>query len=298
MGLLKKLSLKGLPDEEIRFPGTLGCPGCGADLALRQASKVLGKNTIMVNSTGCLYVNVLLGATNFPFYHVAFENAASVASGIDVALRSLQKRDDTHVVCFAGDGGTADIGLQALSGAVERGHRLLYICYDNESYMNTGGQRSGTTPWGASTAVTPPGRNWDRLQRPPYLRKDMAKIIAAHGAPYVATASIAYPIDFMQKISKALSINGPTYIHVQTPCPSGWGYPENLTIKVSRLAVQTGVLTLYETEHGRLSITLRISKRKPIEEYTNLQKRFAHLSKEGIRKLQGWVDERCTEFGL
>jgi pyruvate ferredoxin oxidoreductase beta subunit len=295
---LKRLTLKDLEDDEQILPGTMGCQGCGGELALRQATKAFGKNTIMVNATGCLCVNVLMGATKFSFFHVAFENAAAVASGIDTALESLKKRDEYNLVCFAGDGGTADIGFQALSGAIERGHRFLYICYDNESYMNTGGQKSGTTPWGAKTSVTPSGKYWKNLQRPPYLRKDMPKIIAAHGAPYVATASIAYPLDYIKKIKKALSINGPTYIHVNAPCPIGWLFPENLTVKIARLAVQTRIFPLYETELGKIKITVPIPHEKPIKEYLKLQHRFAHISEKDMDDIQSWVDKRYVELGL
>lgn len=296
MALLNKLTLRDISDEELVLPGTSGCIGCGANLALRLSAKILGKNTIMINATGCTTVNVMYGATAFPFYHVAFENAASVASGIDAALKRLRKRDDINLVCFAGDGGTADIGFQALSGAIERGHKFTYMCYDNESYMNTGGQRSGTTPWGATTAVTPMGKFWEKLQRPPYLKKEMPKIIAAHGAPYVATASIAYPIDFMGKVKKALAVNGPAYIHIHCPCPTGWGFPENSTIKIGRLAVQTGAFILYEIDKGKLNVTVRIACRKPIQEYIKLQRRFAHLTQENIMQLQKWIDQRYQDF--
>ncbi len=292
---MNRLKLKDLPDEELIQPGTAGCKGCGATLALRLATKALGKNTVMVNATGCITVSMMYGSPCFPFIHVAFENAAAVASGIDVALRRLGRRENINVICFAGDGGTADIGIQALSGAIERGHKFTYICYDNESYMNTGGQRSGTTPWGTQTTVTPYGKNWSRLQRPLYLKKDLPRIISAHGVPYVATASIAYPIDYIQKVKKALSFDGPTYIHVHTPCPPGWGFNENLTIKVARLAVQTGMFSLYELENGEMNLTLKVVNRRPINEYIKLQRRFNHLTEIETTKLQNWIDEYWKE---
>lgn len=289
---MKALRLKDVTDEELRLPGTSGCAGCGADLALRLVSKATGRNTIMVNATGCMTVNVGMGATEFPFFHVAFENAASVASGIDAALRSMRIRDNLNLVCFAGDGGTADIGLQALSGAIERGHKFTYVCYDNESYMNTGGQKSGTTPWGAATGVTPTGVHWRKLQRSPFLRKELPLIIAAHGAPYVATASVAFPTDLIQKMDMALHTEGPSYVHIHSPCPSGWGYSEHLTVKIARLAVQTGIFNLFEVRNGKVILNSKRPSLTPIEEYIKIQSRFSHLADSDIKELQEWVNNR------
>jgi pyruvate ferredoxin oxidoreductase beta subunit len=294
-GRLQALSNIPLGDEELIQPGTASCPGCGALLALRLAMKVLGKNTILVNATGCMTVALMYGAIECPSVHVSFENAAAIAAGIDVALKRMNKRNHYNIVCFAGDGGTADIGFQSLSGAIERGHDFLYICYDNEAYMNTGGQKSGTTPWGATTSFTPYGKVWEKLQSPLYLRKEMAKIVVAHGVPFVATASIAYPLDYVKKINRALTFKGPTYIHVHCPCPVGWGFPENLTIKIARLAVETGIFPLYEVVNSKLKITVPF-KRKPVMEYFKIQRRFSHLTEIEVEKIQKWIDERWKKL--
>ena len=288
------LTIRNLPDEELVAPGRFGCPGCGPVIAARIISKVLGKKTIMVNSTGCMTGNYAYsGAPLFPFVHALFENAGSVISGIDYGLRALGRREGVNLVCLCGDGGTADIGLQALSGAAERGHRFLYICYDNEGYMNTGVQRSGTTPYGAKTTTSPAGE-----KRPMSLRKDMVKIMMAHGIPYAATATIAYPLDLAQKVKKAVSISGPTYIHVLSPCWTGWGFPAHRTVKISKLAVETGMLILYEAENGAIRPTLKIPKRKPVAEYIKAQKRFSSLSEAEITQIQEFVDNKCKEFGV
>ena len=187
-------------------------------------------------------------AWEIPWMHVAFENAGAVASGVESALR-IQGKDDINVIAFGGDGGTVDIGLQSLSGAMERGHNLTYICYDNEAYMNTGIQRSGATPYGASTTTSPKGSGSFGEDKP---KKDMPMIMAAHGIPYVATASIAYPEDFVNKVKKAAAIKGPAYIHLHQPCTTGWGFASEKTIEMGRLAVETGSWILYEVENGEL----------------------------------------------
>lgn len=292
------LSLKTLPDEEFIAPGRGGCAGCPAVVGARMATKVMGKNTIMITSTGCMCVNYgYYGAPLFPFVHTLFENAGSILSGIDVGLTVLGKREGVNLVAFCGDGGTVDIGLQALSGAAERGHRFLYICYDNEGYMNTGAQRSGATPPGARTSTTPVTARSAGEPRPFIRKKDMVRIMAAHGIPYAAFASVAYPLDYLRKIEKALSIDGPTYIHLQTPCLTGWGIAEDRGIEVARMAVETCVFPLYEIEEGRkLKITVRPSRKRPVEEYFVLQGRFRHLLKKELRshveRFQREVDER------
>ena len=288
------VTLKSLPDEEVVAPGRSGCPGCGAVIAARIISKALGKNTIMVNSTGCMTVNYAYsGAPLFPFIHGLFENAGSILSGVDYGLRALGRREGVNLVALSGDGGTADIGFQSLSGAVERGHRFLYVCYDNEGYMNTGIQRSGTTPYGAVTTTSPTGE-----KRPMQLRKDMVKIMAAHGIPYAATATIAYPLDLVRKVKKAVAIDGPTYIHVLSPCWAGWGFPEDLSVKISKLAVLTGMWILYEVENGIVRPTMKITQRKPVEEYFKAQNRFSQLTKPDIDTIQQFVDSKCKEFGM
>ena len=288
------ITLRNLPDEEFVSPGRFGCPGCSAVIAARIISKVLGKDTIMVNSTGCMTGNYAYsGAPLFSFFHALFENAGAVLSGIDYGLRALGRCDCVNLVALCGDGGTADIGFQSLSGAVERGHRFLYVCYDNEGYMNTGIQRSGTTPYGAVTTTSPSGE-----KRPMALRKDMVKIMAAHGIPYTATATIAYPLDLARKVKKAVAIDGPTYIHVLAPCCTGWGFPEHLSVKVSKLAVQTGMWMLYEVENGVVQPTVKIKERKPVAEYLKAQSRFSRLSQSDIDQIQQFVDNKCKEFGM
>ncbi len=286
-----------IPEEELLAPGHRGCAGCGASIAVRLALKALGKNTVAISATGCLEVMTTPypeTAWEIPWIHVAFENAGAVASGVEAALR-IQGKDDVNVVAFGGDGGTVDIGLQSLSGAMERGHNLTYICYDNEAYMNTGIQRSGATPYGATTTTSPKGKDSFGEDKP---KKNMPMIMAAHGIPYVATASISYPEDFMKKVKKAAEIDGPAYIHVNQPCTTGWGYDSSKTIEMGRLAVETGSWILYEIENGEFKVTYRPTERKPVEEYLKPQKRFKHLDDAEIEKIQEFVDNECMELGL
>lgn len=286
-----------IPKEELLAPGHRGCAGCGASIAVRLALKALGKNTVAISATGCLEVMTTPypeTAWEIPWIHVAFENAGAVASGVESALR-IQGKDDVNVVAFGGDGGTVDIGLQSLSGAMERGHNLTYICYDNEAYMNTGIQRSGATPYGATTTTSPKGKDSFGEDKP---KKNMPMIMAAHGIPYVATASISYPEDFMKKVKKAAEIDGPAYIHLNQPCTTGWGYDSSKTIEMGRLAVETGAWILYEIENGEFNITYRPTERKPVSEYLKPQKRFRHLNDEHIEKIQEFVDNECAELGL
>ncbi|MBE2899713.1 pyruvate synthase subunit beta [Methanothermobacter thermautotrophicus] len=286
-----------IPEEEFLAPGHRGCAGCGATVGVRLALKVLGKNTVAVSSTGCLEVITTPypeTAWRIPWIHVAFENAAAVASGVESALKA-RGRDDVNVVAFAGDGGTADIGLQALSGAMERGHNIIYICYDNEAYMNTGIQRSASTPYGASTTTSPHGKESFGEDRP---KKNMPLIMAAHGVPYVATASISYPEDFMEKVRKARDADGPAYIHLHQPCTTGWGFDPSKTVELGRLAVETGSWILYEIEDGDFRVTYRPVQRKPVEEYLNAQKRFRHLTDEQKARIQEYVDSVCEELRI
>ena len=286
-----------IPKEELLAPGHRGCAGCGATLGVRLALKVLGKNTIAVSATGCLEVITTPypeTAWEIPWIHVAFENAAAVASGIERALKAKGKKD-INVVAFAGDGGTADIGMQALSGAMERGHNIIYICYDNEAYMNTGIQRSGATPYGASTTTSPPGKKSFGEDRP---KKNMPFIMAAHGVPYVATASISYPEDFMKKVKKAKETEGPAYIHLHQPCTTGWGFDPSKTIEIGRLAVETGAWLLYEIEEGEFRITYRPIQRKPVTEYLDAQRRFKHLTEQEKAKIQEYIDNICAELRI
>jgi pyruvate ferredoxin oxidoreductase beta subunit len=289
--------MKGISEVELMAPGHRACAGCGCILALRYTLKALGKNIIVSMPTGCMEVVTTPypeTAWRVPWIHVAFENAAAVASGVSRALKVLGKRD-VKSVAIGGDGGTVDIGLQALSGAVERGEDFLYICYDNEAYENTGIQRSGATPYGAWTTTTPIGRVRRGEDRP---KKDMPAIIAAHGAPYVATASVAYPLDYIKKLQKAISIEGPTYVHVHAPCVLGWRIDSSKTIEIAKLAVLTGMWNLYEIERGEIKPTFKPPKRKPVAEYLKTQGRFRHLNDEETAKIQQMVDKECKRLGI
>lgn len=291
-------------DQEHLFAaGHSACPGCGQSLAVRLVLGATGKDVIIANNTGCLEVfssDYPHSAWQVPWIHSLFENAAAVASGIEVALKALGRAGEARVIAEAGDGGTADIGLQALSGMWERGHDVLSICYDNEAYMNTGVQRSGLTPYDARTTTSPPGKvsfgNW----RP---KKDVPAIAAAHGIPYVATASVGYAPDLVRKVKKAMSIHGPKYIQIHVPCPLGWRSDPALTIEIAQLAVQTGLYPLIEFEDGRLTGVRKIRKKTPVEEYLRLQGRFSHLlrgdaAKEELAKVQAIADRNIETYGM
>jgi len=262
--------------ESTLSPGHSMCSGCGIAIAMNLISRACPKNLIVSSATGCLEVTTStypLTSWNVPFIHAAFETASSVASGIEAAARKLGK--DWKVMAIAGDGGTFDIGFQALSGMLERGHKITQVCLDNECYANTGVQRSGATPYGAWTTTSPPGKCSIGKQRP---KKPIAEIVAAHKVPYVATASIAYPPDLISKVKKAFE-KQPSFVHIHCPCPTGWKFDSSQTIELARKAVETGMWILYEIEDGRLRITRRAEKkdRPPVEEYLKLQGRFKHL---------------------
>jgi pyruvate ferredoxin oxidoreductase beta subunit len=281
--------------EENFQPGHRACIGCGEALAIRQAFKALDNNVIVVNATGCAEIfggqfpNI---SWQLPWIHTLFENTAAVASGVEAALKVMKRKgynvpSNTKVVAIAGDGGTSDIGLQALSGALERGHDFTYICFDNEAYMNTGIQRSSATPFGAATTTSPAGKksvgqfSW---------KKNMPAIAAAHNIPYVATATHGYPFDLMTKVAKAVAIKGPAYVHVLSVCPTGWRSPTDTINRQARLAVQTGMFPLYEVENGVYKMSLDIPKLRPVTDYLKSQGRFRHLSDDIIAKIQ----ERVT----
>ncbi|HHI96756.1 MAG TPA: pyruvate synthase subunit beta [Thermodesulfatator atlanticus] len=292
----KGFSVKNLPKEEPLAPGHRACQGCGEILALRMAMKALGTDVIVCNATGCMeIVTSPFPHTSWrvPWIHIAFENAAAVASGVEAALKVLKrhgrfpKNRHVDVVAVAGDGGTADIGLQALSGALERGHDFVYICLDNEAYMNTGVQRSSCTPFGAMTTTSPPGaRSIGQMT----WKKNVPQIAVAHGIPYVATASPAFFLDLMNKVKKAALVKGPAYVHIYAPCPTGWGTKGEDSIKLARLAVDTKIFPLYEVIEGKYYITRKITKPKPVEEYLKAQRRFRHLTPEIIEEIQRRVD--------
>ncbi|GBE17755.1 pyruvate synthase subunit PorB [archaeon BMS3Abin16] len=285
-------TVKEVSDKELFASGHRACAGCGGTLAIRYALKALGPNTICTNATGCMevvsspYPEI---SWKVPWIHQAFENSAASASGVESALKALGRKKGVNVVAFGGDGGTFDIGLQSLSGAMERGHDLTYICYDNEAYMNTGVQRSGSTPYGAMTTTSPPGKLSFGEDRQ---KKDMPHIIAAHGVPYVATASVALPLDYMAKVKKAAAIEGPAYVQVYSPCPVGWGSDPAKSIEIGRLAVDTGMIVLYEIENGVSKVSYRPPEKIPVREFLKTQKRFRHLTDDKIAEIQGFVDER------
>ncbi|WP_288004357.1 pyruvate synthase subunit PorB [Thermofilum sp.] len=284
------MSHRMFPKEEYILKGHAACPGCGATLLLRHVLKALGPNTYLVIPACC--TSVIAGphprsAFRVPVLHIAFAASAAAASGMIEALDKLGK--PANVVVWAGDGGTVDIGIQALSGAAERGHNIIYICYDNEAYMNTGIQKSGSTPYKAWTTTTPTGNV--------SFKKDVPSIMVSHRVPYVATINPAYPNDIYEKLRKAQGIkDGLKYIHAFSPCPPGWRYDSSLTVKIARLAVETGMWVLYEVDHGKFRLTgpsknlLDKDKRKPVKEYLKLQGRFAHLREEDIEEIQRLVD--------
>ncbi|MDD5166753.1 MAG: thiamine pyrophosphate-dependent enzyme, partial [Candidatus Omnitrophica bacterium] len=274
------------------------CAGCGQSLAARLVLEAAGPNTIIVNNTGCLEVFSTaypMTAWNVPFIHSLFENAAAVASGVEGALKYLGTKDKINIIAQGGDGGTADIGLQALSGMLERGHDILYVCYDNEAYMNTGIQRSGLTPFDTNTTTSPIGNASMGNVRP---KKPLPEIALAHGIPYVATASVGFPQDLQRKVKKALSIKGPKYMQIHVPCPLGWRHESSLSITVGKLAVDTGLYPLIEFENGILN-RKQITP-KPVEEYLKVQGRYKHLlnKPEEIKKIQEIADNNIKKYGL
>ena len=273
--------------EDYFKPGHLGCPGCGAAIALKFALKVLGEKTIMVIPASC--ASIIVGpypqsAAKIPILHTAFATAGAAASGVRAAL-DLKGDSETTVVSWAGDGGTFDIGFQSLSGAVERNEDCIFVCYDNEAYMNTGVQRSSSTPFGVRTTTTP-GQNWKKTRK-----KNIMESMAAHRIPYAATASIAFPEDLMAKFEKAkASKGGARFIHIFASCATGWGAPSDLSVKIARLAVETNIFPLYEIEEG-IRYTLNYRGHRPVKDYLQTQKRFDHLSEPDISQIQDMVAE-------
>ncbi|MCR4442321.1 MAG: thiamine pyrophosphate-dependent enzyme [Peptococcaceae bacterium] len=282
-------------------PGHRACPGCGAAIALRLILRALGKDTIVVSATGCVETFTSpfgQSAWEVPWMHSLFENSAAVASGIEAALEMLGEKSTVAVI--SGDGGTFDIGMGAMSGMFERKSNILYICYDNEAYMNTGVQRSGATPFGASTTTSPPGKiSCGKIEN----KKDLPAIAVAHDVEYVATASIAYPQDLMNKIIKGKKMRGPKYIQVHTPCNIGWGFEPSETIEIARLAVETGMVPIFEMEKGKSIMVKKIARKKPVEQYLKKQNRFKHLFNEKeredvIRELQRICDYNISRYGI
>ncbi len=282
MGSQEMKIKRGIPEEEYLMSGHLACAGCGATIAMRYALKALGEDVIVVIPACCW--TIIPGA--FPhtalkvsLYHAAFETAASTATGVKAGLE-MKGDSTTTVLAWAGDGGTFDIGLQALSGAAERNDDFIYVCYDNEAYMNTGNQRSSATPFLTWTTTTPVRQAKEEA------KKNIMEIMAAHRIPYAATASVAYPEDFFQKMKKAKEIRGLKFIHILASCPTGWRLPSQLSIKAARLAALTRIFPLYEIENGeKYTINLKQEPR-PVQEYLKLQGRFSHLTDSEIEVIQ------------
>ena len=273
------------------FYGHKACAGCGGSLAVRAALKVLGKNAVSVLPAGCM------SAVGFNFPQLCFSNnsiistfagTASMLTGIEAGLRVRGYKDFT-AVGFAGDGGTADIGIQALSGAIDRNDDIIYICYDNEAYMNTGIQKSGLTPYGAKTTTTPAGQNIHGNIRP---KKNMFEIAAAHGIPYAATASIGYLPDFIEKVRKASQIRGTKYIHVIAPCPTGWGIAPDATVDIAREVVDCGLWYLAEYENGEYKLDRKPKEFSDVGEYLRKQGRFRHLTDDDIKIITDSRDKK------
>ena len=284
-------------EKEYVLPGTRACQGCGLSIAYRFALKALREDTIVTFPACCLCVLhglYPLTPVLVPSVNSTFAATAASASGIAAGLAALN-RTETTVVAFAGDGGTFDMGIQALSGAAERGTDFIYVTYDNEGYMNTGTQRSSATPMGALTTTTP-------VLTKQQHKKDFLKIMEAHQIPYIATTTPAYPIDLYDKFVRAKRIKGTRFIHIHTPCPPGWQYPTKDTIRIGRLAVDTGLCVLFEVENGKFRFTGRSKtlaekgSKLPVVHYVEKQGRFKKMSIEQLNQLQAWVDDRWEEY--
>ena len=288
-----KTNAVNMTEKEYLLQGNRTCPGCALSLAYRHILKALEGQVIVTVPASCL--TVLHGmypvtSVTVPCVNTPFATTAASATGLVAGLKALGKEGLT-VLAIAGDGGTHDIGIQALSAAAERQTDFLYICYDNEGYMNTGNQRSGSTPLGAISGTTP-------ILGKQQNQKDITAIIEAHGIPYVATTNASYPLDLYEKVRKAKTIRGTRFIHVFTPCPPGWSFPFSDTIKIGKLAVETGWVILYEVEDGIFRLTSAsesIAKRdnlKPLREYLMEQRRFKNITEDQINELQSWVNTR------
>jgi len=283
--------------------GHRACQGCGEALAARLVMESAGPDVMVANATGCLEVFSTpwpQSAWRVPWIHSLFENSAAVASGMEAAMKAKGK--NTKVLSFGGDGGTYDIGFQALSGMLERHHNVLYVTYDNEAYMNTGIQRSSSTPHAATTTTSPAGK--ERMGKR-HLKKDLLSIIAAHHIPYAASASVAYPADLQRKVRYAMGVEGPTFLVIHSPCPLGWRHESSQTVEVARRAVQCGLFPLIELERGEVTNIMPIRNPRPVRDYLELQGRFAHLTGsddpraiEELDHLQAIADHNIQTYGL
>ncbi len=288
--------------EELLAPGTRTCAGCGAAIAIRMVlraiQKEVSKNFIVCNATGCLEVATTPypeTSWRIPWIHVAFENVSAVASGVNAAYMHISENNKTEkpkIIAIGGDGSTFDIGFGSLSGMLERNDDVLYICYDNEAYMNTGVQQSGATPKFASTTTTPSGKVIPgNLQR----KKNLVEIAAAHNV-YAASTTIYNFRDLENKVRKALKIKGAKYIQIFAPCPTGWRIPEKDAIKITKLAIETGICKVFEIENGKFNLNYKPAKRKKVEEYLKVQGRFRHLTQQQINEIQDGIDKEWQEL--
>ncbi|MGI6610266.1 MAG: thiamine pyrophosphate-dependent enzyme [Limnochordia bacterium] len=285
--------------------GHRACPGCGFPIVLKMVLMSTEDPVVVANATGCAEVCTSIfpyTSWDVPWMHSAFENAAATASGLEAAYRSLKRQGkidserDIRFVAFGGDGGTYDIGLQALSGAMERGHNMLYVCYDNGAYMNTGIQRSSATPVGAHTTTSPAGKESTGKREG---RKDLAAIMAAHDIPYVAQASIHNHRDLMRKAEKGLHVDGPAFLNVLSPCPLGWGIDPSKGVDYSRLAVESCFWPLFEVENGEWKLSYKPRKKLPVTDFMKNQVRFRHLFRgqdDLLEEIQVGVDERWQKL--
>jgi pyruvate ferredoxin oxidoreductase beta subunit len=288
-----------LPREDLFHPGHPLCPGCPGGIMMRWVTKTLGRDSILSAGATCLSLPITIfpHSVELPCLYIAMATAPAGITGARAALRVLQRKGrisadrKINVFAISGDGSSGDIGMASLSGAAERNDDGIFFCFDNEAYMNTGIQRSGSTPQFTWTTSTLKGK----AER----KKDLAKIMAAHDIPYVATVSFAHPEDFIQKVEKARDMEpGFKYFHAQSPCPTGWRFPESKTIEVGRLAVETGIWILYEVDHGSFKLTYRPAVRRPVEDYLRVQGRFKGVREEDVRSLQAMIDERWKTMGL
>lgn len=309
-------NLKQLSESEVRLTaGHRLCPGCAEPMVVRQVLMGTDDPVIVVSCTGCLEVSTTIfpfTAWQVPWLHIAFENAGATVSGVESMYKAHKARAakgqplpdyidpeaNYRFVAFGGDGGTYDIGLQSLSGAAERGHQFLYVCLNNEAYMNTGVQRSSATPFGAHTTTSPAGTVVPGKTR---YQKDLTRVMVAHDMPYVAQSSVARWRDLVGKAEKALAIDGPTFINCLTPCPLGWGYDSSETVEVAQLASDTCLWPLYEVVEGEYKLNYKPKEKKPIEEYLKTQRRFRHLFKdekgaEVRRQMQEWIDGKWQQL--
>ena len=297
------MSIQEIARQEALFAsGHRACHGCGMALVVRHILKATGKNVIVVTPTGCLETFTSpygYSPWGVPWIHHLFENGPSVASGIAAALRA-QGRDSIRVLVIAGDGSTFDIGFGALSGMLERGDDVFYICTDNGAYMNTGGQRSGATPMYAATTTHPAGRE---SMGKTEMMKDLPAIVAAHGAPYVATASVAYLKDLQKKVKKAMAFHGSRYLQIDTPCSSVWGFPPERTLEIGRMGSDCGLVPIFEMEDGKITGMRRIKKKIPVTDYLKAQARYRHLFRDDrgqaeIARIQAMADRNIERYGL